>query len=80
MTLPDYPIPEGHTIDTYFEHLSQEGLEERLAHLYPVEQRGDDWPEIRKPYDERLAYEVGIIPDYAIPWLLLNCHGLHSMV
>ena len=28
--LPDYPIPEGHTIDTFFAHLSKEGLEERL--------------------------------------------------
>jgi hypothetical protein len=35
--LPDYPIPEGFTIDTYFEHLSKEGLEERLELLYPVE-------------------------------------------
>lgn len=69
--LPDYPIPEGHTIDTYFEHLSKEGLEERLAHLYPVEQRGDDWPEIRKPYDERLAYEVGIILTMQFPGYFL---------
>ena len=23
--LPDYPIPDGHTIDTYFEHLCQVG-------------------------------------------------------
>ena len=40
--LPDYPIPEGHTIDTYFEHLSQVGLEERLNFLYPPEQRGGE--------------------------------------
>ncbi len=35
--LPDYPIPEGHTIDTFFAHLSKEGLEERLNFLYPPE-------------------------------------------
>ncbi|ENV32686.1 DNA polymerase III subunit alpha [Acinetobacter gerneri] len=69
--LPDYPIPEGHTIDTYFEHLSEEGLEERLAVLYPVEQRGDDWAEIRKPYDERLAYELGIIIKMQFPGYFL---------
>ncbi|QIO05681.1 DNA polymerase III subunit alpha [Acinetobacter shaoyimingii] len=69
--LPDYPIPEGHTIDTFFEHISQEGLEERLNFLYPVEERGEDWPEIRKPYDERLAYEIGIINKMGFPGYFL---------
>ncbi len=69
--LPDYPIPEGHTIDTFFAHLSKEGLEERLAHLYPVEKRGEDWPEIRKPYDERLDYEIGIINNMGFPGYFL---------
>src|SRR5690606_17142897 len=55
--LPDYPIPEGHTIDTFFAHLSKEGLEERLNFLYPPEQRDEHWPEVRKPYDERIEYE-----------------------
>ncbi|NEU36312.1 hypothetical protein GN156_37325, partial [bacterium LRH843] len=58
--LPDYPIPEGFTIDTYFEHLSKVGLEERLELLYPVAERDEDWAEIRKPYDERIKYEVDI--------------------
>ncbi|MFW1753656.1 DNA polymerase III subunit alpha [Acinetobacter wanghuae] len=69
--LPDYPIPEGHTIDTYFAHLSEEGLEERLNFLYPPEQRGEDWAEIRKPYDERLAFEVKIILDMGFPGYFL---------
>jgi len=69
--LPDYPIPEGHTIDTYFAHLSEQGLEERLNFLYPPEKRGEDWPEIRKPYDERLAFEVKIILDMGFPGYFL---------
>ncbi len=69
--LPDYPIPEGHTINTFFEHLSEEGLEERLAVLYPVEKRDEDWAEIRKPYDERLAYELGIINKMGFPGYFL---------
>ncbi|QIO09217.1 DNA polymerase III subunit alpha [Acinetobacter lanii] len=69
--LPDYPIPEGHTIDTYFAHVSQEGLEERLNFLYPPEQRDEDWPEIRKPYDERLAYEIKIINEMGFPGYFL---------
>lgn len=69
--LPDYPIPEGHTINTFFEHLSEEGLEERLAVLYPIEKRDEDWAEIRKPYDERLAYELGIINKMGFPGYFL---------
>ncbi|ANF81621.1 DNA polymerase III subunit alpha [Acinetobacter sp. NCu2D-2] len=69
--LPDYPIPEGHTIDTYFAHLCEEGLEERLNFLYPPEQRGEDWPEIRKPYDERLAFEINIILTMQFPGYFL---------
>ncbi|WP_151806521.1 DNA polymerase III subunit alpha [Acinetobacter bereziniae] len=69
--LPDYPIPEGHTIHSYFEHLSEIGLEERLDFLYPVETRNEDWAEIRKPYDERLAYELGIINKMDFPGYFL---------
>lgn len=69
--LPDYPVPEGHTIDTFFEHVSQEGLEERLNFLYPVEKRDEDWAEIRKVYDERLAYEIGTILNMGFPGYFL---------
>ncbi|WP_343594558.1 DNA polymerase III subunit alpha [Acinetobacter sp.] len=69
--LPEYPIPDGFTIDTYFEHLSKEGLEERLNHLYPPEKRDEDWPEIRKPYDERIEYEIGIILKMGFPGYFL---------
>lgn len=69
--LPDYPIPEGHTIDTYFAHLCEEGLEERLNFLYPPEKREEDWPLIRQPYDERLAFEIKIILDMGFPGYFL---------
>ncbi|MDR2062140.1 MAG: DNA polymerase III subunit alpha, partial [Acinetobacter sp.] len=69
--LPDFPIPDGYTIDTYFEHLSREGLEERLNVLYPVAERDEDWAEIRKPYDERIKYEVDIILKMGFPGYFL---------
>ncbi|WP_288499083.1 DNA polymerase III subunit alpha, partial [uncultured Acinetobacter sp.] len=53
------------------EHLSEIGLEERLDFLYPVETRNEDWAEIRKPYDERLAYELGIINKMDFPGYFL---------
>jgi DNA polymerase-3 subunit alpha len=33
--LPDFPTPGGMPIEEYFRLASQEGLEERLRHLYP---------------------------------------------
>ena len=58
--LPDFPTPEVDgsrmPIEAYFRVASREGLERRLAALYPVpavrEQR-------RPPYEERLAFEPG---------------------
>lgn len=69
--LPDYPIPDGHTIDSFFAHVSEQGLEERLDFLYPVEKRDQDWSEIRKVYDDRLAYEIGTILDMGFPGYFL---------
>ena len=69
--LPDFPIPDGFTIDTYFAHISKEGLEGRLNQLYPPETRDESWPEIRKPYDERIEYEVNIILNMGFPGYFL---------
>jgi DNA polymerase-3 subunit alpha len=49
MLLPEFTVPQGHTQDTYLEHLCLEGLKMR----YPAGVR----PEVR----ERLDYELGVI-------------------
>ncbi|MFU8925064.1 DNA polymerase III subunit alpha [Acinetobacter puyangensis] len=69
--LPDYPIPPEFTTDTFFAHISREGLEERLNYLYPVEKRDDNWSEQRKKYDERLQYEIDIILKMGFPGYFL---------
>ena len=69
--LPDYPVPEGHTINTFFAYVSQQGLEERLNLLYPIEKRDEDWLEIRQKYDERLAYEISTILNMGFPGYFL---------
>ncbi|WP_445115438.1 DNA polymerase III subunit alpha [Acinetobacter sp. WZC-1] len=69
--LPDYPIPDGYTIDSFFAHISREGLEERLNFLYPPAERDEDWPDVRKPYDERIAYEIDIILKMGFPGYFL---------
>ena len=69
--LPDYPVPEEHSIDSFFAHVSEQGLEERLNVLYPVEKRDEDWLDIRKVYDERLAYEISTILNMGFPGYFL---------
>lgn len=69
--LPQYPIPAGDTMETFFEKVCQAGLDERLAELFPVETRGSDWPNVRQPYDERLAFEIKTILDMGFPGYFL---------
>ncbi|MGB7421110.1 MAG: DNA polymerase III subunit alpha [Comamonas sp.] len=66
--LPDFPIPAGMVMEDYFRHVSQEGLQERLRHLYPdATQRERERPR----YEERLAFELGIIIEMGFPGYFL---------
>jgi DNA polymerase-3 subunit alpha len=49
----DYPIPEGHTADTYFEEVTWQGLLQRF--------HAKTHAEISQEYQERLRFELGII-------------------
>ncbi len=66
--LPDFPVPAGHTIDTYFRQASLDGLEERLAHLFPDAAVRD----ARRPeYLERLEFEIATILKMGFPGYFL---------
>ncbi|TCP08451.1 DNA polymerase III alpha subunit [Crenobacter luteus] len=66
--LPDFPTPDGMTLDDYLVHLSKEGLEKRLEKLYPdPETRAAERPR----YDERLAIECKTIIDMGFPGYFL---------
>ena len=67
--LPNYPIPEGLTIEEYFCQLSEEGLDERLPQLMDVD--AEDFAEKRKPYDERLKIELDVINQMGFPGYFL---------
>jgi DNA polymerase-3 subunit alpha len=58
---PEFAVPEGHTIDSYFEKVCREGYKKRLdTAVRYLESRG----QLRTPiheYDARLEYEIGII-------------------
>ncbi|MCB1054449.1 MAG: DNA polymerase III subunit alpha, partial [Acidobacteria bacterium] len=68
--LPEFPVPPGYTLDTYFEKVAKEGLEERLAQL---KRRGSDMLErfSRDLYDQRLATEIEIIKKMGFPGYFL---------
>jgi len=57
--LPDFPVPEGMTMEGFFAAESRQGLERRLERI-----GGRDTPDFdarRKVYDERLAIEIEVI-------------------
>jgi DNA polymerase III subunit alpha len=66
--LPDFPTPDGTPIEAYFRRLSYEGLERRLAQLFPAEaERAREWPR----YVERLEFEIETILKMGFPGYFL---------
>ncbi|WP_416422853.1 DNA polymerase III subunit alpha [Pseudomonas sp. App30] len=68
--LPDYPIPDGMTIDEYFRKVSFDGLEERLAVLLPRDTT-EDYEAKRQVYVDRLNFELDIIIQMGFPGYFL---------
>ncbi len=70
--LPDYPIPEGMDEDEFFRKISEVGLEERLdVILAGIPKDSAEYAEKRKPYDERLEFELNIIIQMGFPGYFL---------
>ncbi len=67
--LPQFPIPEGETEDSYFCRVSREGLEERLKVL--LDETADDYAAKRKEYDDRLQIELDVINNMGFPGYFL---------
>ena len=66
--LPQFPTPNDESLDDYIRIRSEQGLEERMAHLYPDEQvRAAKYPE----YKERLDFELGTIIQMGFPGYFL---------
>ncbi|RHW21660.1 DNA polymerase III subunit alpha [Pseudomonas jilinensis] len=67
--LPDFPIPEGMTIEEYFKQVSFEGLEERLKVILPPDT--PDYEAKRQVYIDRLNFELDIINQMGFPGYFL---------
>ncbi|MBZ5521748.1 MAG: DNA polymerase III subunit alpha [Acidobacteriia bacterium] len=57
---PEFPLPEGYTLDSYFEHVARTGFARRWELLREQESAGR-LKKTRADYDQRLAREIGII-------------------
>ena len=64
--LPTFTVPDGYTPDSYFRHLSAEGLERRLSELEVTGKRPD-----REAYRARLRVELDIICQMRFPGYFL---------
>jgi len=63
--LPDFPVPEGMSLDEFFIEESKKGLDARLK-KYPAVGNGTP-EENRKAYDERLKMELDTIVQMGFP-------------
>lgn len=57
--LPDFPVPETQTIDSYFGELALTGLKQRFLQLFSAGEESPKWPE----YESRLKQEIQVISD-----------------
>jgi len=67
--LPDYPIPDGMTINEFFIEVSEDGLRERLEFLFDVD--APDFSAKQLVYADRLKFELDIIIQMGFPGYFL---------
>jgi DNA polymerase III subunit alpha len=67
--LPNFPIPDGLTMDDYFRQLSHQGLEQRLKIL--LDDSSEDYQQQRQVYIERLDIELDVIIQMGFPGYFL---------
>src|SRR5215207_3171259 len=68
--LPSFGVPEGFTLDQYFEHIAREGFAQRLPRLQHMTAAGRLRHTIDE-YERRLDYEIEMIKTMGFPGYLL---------
>ena len=63
--LPEYPVPEGKSMDEFFREFSAQGLEERLEII--LDKNDPEFEARRKAYYDRLNFELDIILQMGFP-------------
>ncbi|WP_282339791.1 MULTISPECIES: DNA polymerase III subunit alpha [Pseudomonas] len=67
--LPNFPVPDGMTMDEYFRKVSFDGLDERLEVLLPKDT--PDYDAKKQVYIDRLNFELDIIIQMGFPGYFL---------
>ncbi|MFT4769250.1 MAG: DNA polymerase-3 subunit alpha [Glaciecola sp.] len=67
--LPEYPVPEGMTMDTFFRESAHQGLDERLLSLQ-IHNR-ENSQQLEKEYRARLDFELDTIVSMGFPGYFL---------
>jgi DNA polymerase-3 subunit alpha len=68
--LPNFDVPDGFTLDAYFEHVTREGFRQRLDALQELSNQGTLKHTIAE-YETRLSYEIDIIAKMRYPGYFL---------
>ena len=68
--LPQYPVPDGMTMDEFFRKICHDGLDERLRFIL-AKTPENELEEARKPYIDRLKFELDIILQMGFPGYFL---------
>ncbi len=68
--LPDFPVPEGMTMDEFFVQESHKGLDERLAFLFG-HLSAEEQAQKRQEYYDRIKFELDIILQMGFPGYFL---------
>lgn len=67
--LPNFPIPEGMTIESYIGELSAKGLEKRLQFI--LDETAEDYQAQHQAYYDRLQIELDVINSMGFPGYFL---------
>ena len=67
---PQFEVPAGFTIDSYFEHVTREGFAKRLELLLPMAEQGRLKHGLTE-YEQRLSREIDIIKSMKFPGYFL---------
>ncbi|OLP18865.1 DNA polymerase III subunit alpha [Leptolyngbya sp. 'hensonii'] len=64
--IPNYPVPEGYTADSYLEKVTREGLQDRF-HCTTYEQIGADYSD-RLEYELQMMKRMGFATYFLVVW------------
>ena len=67
--LPNFPVPDGMTMDEFFGQVSRDGLDKRLQVI--LAPSDTDYADKRKVFDDRLDFELQIICQMGFPGYFL---------